>query len=36
VGKGVAVLDGQLIENVHVAQAEWVLAFAVALSAGKS
>lgn len=27
-GKGVAVLDGQLIENLHVAEAERVLAFA--------
>jgi citrate lyase subunit beta/citryl-CoA lyase len=31
-GKGVAVLDGQLIENLHAAEAERVLAFAEALS----
>jgi citrate lyase subunit beta/citryl-CoA lyase len=31
-GKGVAVLDGQLIENLHVAEAERVLAFAESLS----
>ncbi|NIP15736.1 MAG: CoA ester lyase [Pseudomonadales bacterium] len=31
-GKGVAVLDGQLIENLHAAEAERVLAFAAALS----
>jgi citrate lyase subunit beta/citryl-CoA lyase len=30
-GKGVAVLDGQLIENLHAAEAERVLAFARAL-----
>ncbi len=30
-GKGVAVLDGQLIENLHAAEAERVLAFAQAL-----
>lgn len=32
-GKGVAVLDGQLIENLHAAEAERVLAFAEAISA---
>lgn len=32
-GRGVAVLDGQLIENLHVAEAERVLAFADSLSA---
>lgn len=32
-GKGVAVLDGQLVENLHVAEAERVLAFADALAA---
>ena len=32
-GKGVAVLDGQLVENLHVAEAQRVLAFAEALSA---
>ena len=32
-GKGVAVLDGQLIENLHAAEAERVLAFAQALEA---
>lgn len=32
-GKGVAVLDGQLIENLHAAEAERVLAFAQALAA---
>ena len=32
-GKGVAVLDGRLIENLHAAQAERVLAFADALAA---
>jgi citrate lyase subunit beta/citryl-CoA lyase len=32
-GKGVAVLDGRLIENLHVAEAERVLAFAEALAA---
>jgi len=31
-GKGVAVLDGQLIENLHVAEAERVLAFAESLA----
>lgn len=31
-GKGVAVLDGKLIENLHAAEAERVLAFAQALS----
>ena len=31
-GKGVAVLDGQLVENLHVAEAERVLAFAEALA----
>jgi citrate lyase subunit beta/citryl-CoA lyase len=31
-GKGVAVLDGQLVENLHVADAERVLAFADSLS----
>src|SRR5690606_9493488 len=31
-GKGVAVLDGQLIENLHAADAERVLAFAEALA----
>jgi citrate lyase beta subunit len=30
-GSGVAVLDGRLIENLHVAEAERVLAFAAAL-----
>lgn len=30
-GKGVAVLDGQLVENLHAAEAERVLAFAQAL-----
>jgi len=30
-GKGVAVLDGRLIENLHAAEAERVLAFAEAL-----
>ena len=34
-GKGVAVLDGRLIENLHVAEAERVLAFARALEARK-
>lgn len=32
-GKGVAVLDGQLVENLHAAQAERVMAFAHALAA---
>ncbi|MEE8077500.1 MAG: CoA ester lyase [Pseudomonadales bacterium] len=32
-GKGVAVLEGRLIENLHAAQAERVLAFADALAA---
>lgn len=32
-GKGVAVLDGQLIENVHAAEAERVIAFAAAIAA---
>lgn len=32
-GQGVAVLDGQLIENLHAAEAERVLAFAEALGA---
>jgi citrate lyase subunit beta / citryl-CoA lyase len=32
-GKGVAVLNGQLIENLHAAEAERVLAFAGAISA---
>ena len=32
-GKGVAVLDGQLVENLHAADAERVLAFAAALEA---
>ena len=32
-GKGVAVLDGRLIENLHAAEAERVLAFAEALAA---
>jgi len=31
-GKGVAVLDGQLIENLHAAEAERVLAFTAALA----
>lgn len=31
-GKGVAVLDGRLIENLHAAEAERVLAFSTALS----
>jgi citrate lyase subunit beta/citryl-CoA lyase len=31
-GKGVAVLDGQLIENLHAAEAERVLAFDKALA----
>lgn len=31
-GKGVAVLDGQLVENLHAAQAQRVLAFADALA----
>ncbi len=31
-GKGVAVLDGQLIENLHAAEAERVLAFSAALT----
>ncbi|HEX7036519.1 MAG TPA: CoA ester lyase [Pseudomonadales bacterium] len=31
-GRGVAVLDGQLIENLHAAEAERVLAFAEALA----
>lgn len=31
-GKGVAVLDGQLVENLHAAEAERVLAFADALA----
>ncbi len=35
-GKGVAVLDGRLIENLHAAQAERVLAFAEALAARES
>ena len=32
-GKGVAVLDGKLVENLHAAEAERVVAFAEALSA---
>ena len=32
-GKGVAVLDGKLIENLHVAEAERVLAMAAVLAA---
>jgi citrate lyase subunit beta/citryl-CoA lyase len=32
-GKGVAVLDGSLVENLHAAEAERVLAFAQALAA---
>ena len=32
-GKGVAVLDGQLIENLHAAEAERVIAFAEAIAA---
>ena len=32
-GKGVAVLDGQLIENLHAAEAERAIAFAEALAA---
>lgn len=32
-GKGVAVLDGQLVENLHAAEARRVLAFAEALAA---
>ena len=32
-GKGVAVLDGKLIENLHVAEAERTLAFAEAITA---
>jgi citrate lyase subunit beta/citryl-CoA lyase len=32
-GRGVAVLDGQLIENLHAAEAERTLAFARALQA---
>ena len=35
-GKGVAVLDGQLVENLHVAEAERVLAFAASLSGRES
>jgi citrate lyase subunit beta/citryl-CoA lyase len=35
-GKGVAVLEGRLIENLHAAQAERVLAFADALAARDS
>jgi citrate lyase subunit beta/citryl-CoA lyase len=31
-GKGVAVLDGQLVENLHVAEAQRVLAFADSLA----
>jgi citrate lyase subunit beta/citryl-CoA lyase len=31
-GKGVAVLDGQLVENLHAAEAERVLGFAAAVS----
>jgi citrate lyase subunit beta / citryl-CoA lyase len=31
-GKGVAVLDGKLVENLHAAEAERVLAFAAALA----
>jgi citrate lyase subunit beta/citryl-CoA lyase len=31
-GKGVAVLDGKLIENLHAAEAERVLAFADAIA----
>jgi citrate lyase subunit beta/citryl-CoA lyase len=33
-GKGVAVLDGRLVENLHVAEAERVLALAAALERG--
>jgi citrate lyase subunit beta/citryl-CoA lyase len=33
-GKGVAVLDGKLIENLHAAEARRTLAFAAALEAG--
>ena len=32
-GKGVAVLDGKLVENLHAAEAERVVAFAEALAA---
>ena len=32
-GKGVAVLDGKLVENLHAAEAERVVAFAVAMAA---
>ena len=32
-GKGVAVLDGQLVENLHAAEAEKIVAFAEALAA---
>jgi citrate lyase subunit beta/citryl-CoA lyase len=32
-GKGVAVLDGRLVENLHAAEAERILAFAQALEA---
>ena len=35
-GKGVAVLDGRLIENLHAAEAERVLAFAQALAGRES
>ncbi|MEJ2090297.1 MAG: CoA ester lyase, partial [Gammaproteobacteria bacterium] len=35
-GKGVAELDGRLIENLHAAEAERVLAFAAALEARNS
>ena len=31
-GKGVAVLDGKLVENLHAAEAERVVAFAAALA----
>jgi citrate lyase subunit beta/citryl-CoA lyase len=32
-GKGVAVLDGKLVENLHAVEAERVVAFADALAA---